>query len=169
MKKANACLATLLLLAYSGAFALNRCVAPDGTVSYSDRPCPSTEQQSKVKIMDSKGFVPERAPLPQVDAQRERADVEQRKDLTPDGGHARIGVSTDCKNAMRTYEAYATTRVKPSASDMEGARVAAQRACGKSIGKMAEQVSREDREEHKRIWANFCRRWPAERQCSAFP
>lgn len=49
-----------LLGASLGVLAMNRCTDASGKVSYSDKPCPIADRQSRVTIVDSARFDHER-------------------------------------------------------------------------------------------------------------
>jgi Domain of unknown function (DUF4124) len=127
------------------AHALNRCTDASGKVTYSDKPCASAEQQSKVKIQDNKGFNPERLPTRQVETaapayssdrglpQRTGAQGPQIGSI---GEPSKLDYSQRirCKNVRGDYESMRSRSIPtPSALQMEHARRAAEEACQEAV------------------------------------
>ena len=153
-----------LLTASFGASAMNRCTDATGKVSYSDKPCPGNDQQSRVTITKNSGFKGERAPA-RLDAgalEQPSRSMQQAAPQVAAGAGQSVEISRPsptCSNAMRTYDSQATTRIKPNLIDMELSRKEAEEACGKRVPKMREQIVAEDEEEKRRLRqavAAFC-------------
>jgi Domain of unknown function (DUF4124) len=144
MRVAFACITLALLLSTVSVSAMNRCTDANGKVTYSDKPCPSAEQRSRVKIVDSAGFVPERAPrLTSV----EPVDSTRRPVPAIDAAQspARIGrtqAEIRCANAKHDYEFQAGSKHKRLA-DMRAAKIAAAQACGAEVAATEEHTALE--------------------------
>ena len=116
-----------LLVASLGVSAMYRCTDANGKVTYSDKPCASTDQKARVKIVDSAGFNPERAP------QRQAVDPVDAQPVPQ--GPVLIGktqAELRCDNAKRAYESHAGSKHNRLA-DMRAAKIAAAQACGDEV------------------------------------
>ena len=137
MRVAHSCIILALLLSTAGVSAMNRCTDANGKVTYSDKPCPSAEQRSRVKIVDSAGFDPERAPRPlavdPLDSTRRPAPATDAHAAAQ--RPALIGKTQDeirCANAKRDYEFRAGSK-HTRLADMRAAKIAAAQACGDAV------------------------------------
>lgn len=124
----------LLLAVSSGASAMNRCVDAQGKVSYSDRPCASDDQQSRVRIVEPSGFRPEKQST--LRASTLQAAPVDRAGAGAGGGAIML---TDarrvaCEDAKRAYH-FLPSRVPPrtTLAQMASTRKAAEVACQKPI------------------------------------
>jgi Domain of unknown function (DUF4124) len=144
MRLAHAYVTLVLLFMSSGAAALNRCTDANGKVAYSDKPCASTEQQSKVKIQDNKGFNPERLPARQVETSAPAFSSDRAPQRTGAQGPqiGSIGEPSKleysqrirCKNVRGDYESMRSRSIPaPSALQMAHARRAADEACQEAV------------------------------------
>jgi hypothetical protein len=148
-------LAATLAAVASNATAMNRCVDAQGKVSYTDRPCDGAEQQSRVKIVDSKGFNPERRSSRRVEASApafsaDRAPPQHAGAQSPQaafiGEPSKLDYSqrVRCNNVRGDYESMRSKSIPaPSAQQMAHARGAAEQACQQEI-----PVSDEERKVH---------------------
>ena len=124
---AYACVTLALLLSTVSVSAMNRCTDASGKVTYSDKPCPSTDQKARVTIVDSAGFNPERAP------QRQAVDPIDAQAAAQ--GPVLIGktqAELRCVNAKRAYESRAGSKHNRLA-DMRTAKIAAAQACDDEV------------------------------------
>jgi hypothetical protein len=134
-----------LLLASSGALALNRCVDASGKVTYTERPCGGAEQQSRIKIQDSKGFNPERQPARRVEGSAPAFSADRAAPQRAGGPPSQVGFIGEpskldytqrmqCKNVRGDYESMRSKSIPaPSAQQMAHARDAADQACQEAI------------------------------------